>query len=133
MGGFDIEELSSLITLLTAISAIYMGALFKYIGGNILQDEDDEQLSKPVNVTNAKLITKVIPLHFVLLSAIISAKAFTLIPFPIMNIFLGLIEAVFGTYLGMIINQIFLPPKGKPKQKEDAALLTSTISSKKQS
>ena len=105
LGGFDTEELSSLLTLLTAVSAIYLGSLFKYLGGSIAKAE---ALDAPEPAAGpGKLVLWIVPVHFMLLTGIISAKAFTQITFQEMNIFLGLVEAVFGSYLGVIISQVF--------------------------
>ena len=102
--GFDAEEFSSLLTLLTAVSAIYFGTLFQYIG-NSLQAIVVHR-NHPIPKV-AQLIQWIVPVHFILIAGIISAKAFTQITFKEMNIFLGLIEAIFGTYVGYIITTLF--------------------------
>lgn len=113
LGGFDKEELTSLLTLLTAISTIYIGALFKYISGNLVEivPEKTNGAEEKSEVVKGKIILWIVPIHFVLLFGIISAKAFAQINFQDMNIMLGLLEAFFGGSMGLVINQVF--PAGK--------------------
>lgn len=107
LGGFDSEELTSLLTLLTAISAIYVGALFKYIGENVTKKPSTNEIQKELNIFAGKFVLWVVPIHFFLLFGVISAKAFAFIPFQDMNMLLGIIEMLLGGYMGLIINRIF--------------------------
>ncbi|MEL6717279.1 MAG: hypothetical protein AAFO82_19620 [Bacteroidota bacterium] len=103
--GFDTEEFTSLITLLTAVSAIYLGTLFQYIGNSLkIVETEPKEHSIP---KTAQLIRWIIPLHFVLITSIITAKAFTQITFKEMNLLLALIEGFFGAYIGHIITTLF--------------------------
>jgi hypothetical protein len=105
LGGFDDEELTSLLTLISSVSAIYIGALFKYIGDSI--KEGPEQTTEDKEISVGKLIIWIVPIHCIILAAFISAKAFTLITFKQMNICLGALEVIFGGFLGVFIDQIF--------------------------
>lgn len=107
MGGFDLVEISSLITLLTAVSAIYVGALFQFIGKQIKNQSITQSEPTKHDFPFASTLRWIIPGHFMLLFLIISAKAFTLVNFQEMNLFLALIEGSFGGFIGYIVNALF--------------------------
>lgn len=104
--GFDAEELSGIITLLTALAAIYIGVLSKYIGDSLKSISNDE-IAKTSPSPFGRILQWIVPVHYLVVLAIISAKAFTLITYHEMNLFLGLLEASFGGYMGYIISAIF--------------------------
>lgn len=72
--GFDAEEFSSLITLLTAISAVYVGTLFQFIGQSIEKPEEkEENQTTTTKIPYANVLKWIVPVHFVLVLLIISA------------------------------------------------------------
>jgi len=106
LDAFDFGEFSGTIVLLTALAAIYMGALFKYIGASIQKcpKENEEQKNQ---VPFSKFIQLIVPIHYIVVFIIITLKAIPLINYGEMNLFLGFIEATFGSYMGYIISAIF--------------------------
>lgn len=106
--GFDAEEFSATITLLTSVSAIYIGTLLQFLGRSISdQSVQKSEPEPPHEVPLAGIVPWIVPLHFLLLMGVLSAKAFTLITFAEMNYFLLLIEGILGAYTGFIIHALF--------------------------
>lgn len=134
LGGFDLKEFSALIAVLGSVSAIYLGALFQFLGKKIKAEKEElntsieknqsfytstssteigtSDSSPRPNTTASKwkafdLLRWIIPAHFLLLFGIITLKAFTQINAQEMNIFLTLVEGAFGGYMGYLVNAIF--------------------------
>lgn len=104
--GFDIEEFSALITLLTSISAVYLGSLFKFFG-KALKEETQKTYDESELPRAAKIVHWIVPANFVIVLLLISAKAFTIITYTEMTLVLGLVESSFGVYAGQIISELF--------------------------
>jgi hypothetical protein len=104
--GFDKEELSGVITLLTSLAAIYIGVLSKYIGDSFKNTSNvaPTATSQP---PFGNILQWIVPIHYIVVIAILSVKAFTRMTYSEMNLFLGLLEASFGGYIGYIISAIF--------------------------
>ncbi len=104
--GFDLEEMSFIVTLLSSLAAIYIGVLSKYIGDSFKNTSKDvavETFQPPFG----RILQWIVPVHYIIVLAIISIKAFTQMTYAEMNLFLGLLEASFGGYIGYIISAIF--------------------------
>ncbi len=82
--------------------------MFQFIGQSIENAEtSNEEQTQENKIPYANVLKWIVPVHFVLVLLIISAKAFTIIPFKEMNIILALVEASFGGYTGYIISALF--------------------------
>lgn len=108
-------ELTPFLALLAPINALYMGTVFRYVGGSIEDvlgnKEEVKALSKEklekIN-TIGGVIFYLIPIHFVLIAALIVAKAWlSWINFQEMSAAFAFIEAFFGSYMGMLVFPIF--------------------------
>lgn len=109
--GFDFEEFTALIGILGPITAMYGGAVFRYIGRSITEPN----VMKGGNDTPVNSMVKWLVVgHFVTVMTLISLKAFTpqLLSYQDMIIFLTLVESALGVYMGNIILALFEP--GKP-------------------
>ncbi len=109
--GFDFEEFTALIGILGPITAMYGGAVFRYIGRSITEPN----VLKSTNDTPVNSMVKWLVVgHFVTVMTLISLKAFTpqLLSYQDMIIFLTLVESALGVYMGNIILALFEP--GKP-------------------
>ncbi|MBL4650086.1 MAG: hypothetical protein JKY03_10170 [Aureispira sp.] len=108
-------ELTPFLALLAPINALYMGTVFRYVGGSIedaLSAKEEakalpkEKLEKINNVGG--IIFYLIPIHFILIAGLIVAKAwFSLVNFQEMCAAFAFIEAFFGSYMGMLVFPIF--------------------------
>lgn len=112
MRGFDLEEFTSLMGILGPITALYGGAVFRFIGRSIT--EPTLNLS---TVQNGQQINSMVRWlvhgHFIAVMTLISLKALApnILNFQDMTIFLTLIESALGVYMGNIILALF---EGKP-------------------
>ncbi len=104
--GFTQDELTNLIVLLGSLAAIYIGSSFKFIGMTIKKSADNKEVDSQ-NLFFSKLILWIVPIHYLLFLTIISCKAFTLITFKEMIIFLGILEVCFGVYMGQVIDTLY--------------------------
>lgn len=103
--GFDFDEFSSTITLLTSVTAIYVGVLFQFIGKQIRNTDDDEDITRGIPYIN--ILKWVVPAHFGLILFILVLKSIPVISFREMNLFLLLVESTFGGYMGHIMSALF--------------------------
>jgi hypothetical protein len=106
--GFDQDEISGITALLISISSIYVAPVIQFIGKNLNTNQegaDKNTLTK--NIPYGNLISAIIILHFFLVCIIIIFKALPIITYFEMNIFLGLIEVSFGTYISHIISSMY--------------------------
>lgn len=108
--GFDSKEFFATFTLITSVSSVYFGIIFQRISlaikealmdGNMTRSKVNEGRGLP------KVLIWLIPLHFIVLFITISMKAFTIITFQEMNVFLATIEGIFGIYIGNILSNLF--------------------------
>lgn len=104
LNGFDMGEFSATLTLISSVSAIYVGILFKYIGKSVLPS-DDPNANQPV--AHQSLLTWIVPVHFGILLLILSLKAFTVITFQTMNLLLAFIEMGFGGAIGYLLMAVY--------------------------
>ena len=104
--GFDFEEFTALIGILAPITAMYGGAVFRYIGRSITEPN----IMKGGNDTPINGMVKWLVVgHFVTVLTLISLKALApnLLSYQDMIIFLTLVESALGVYMGNIILALF--------------------------
>jgi len=106
--GFDREEFTALMALLGPITAIYVGTLFRHLG-NSLQENAVASRQERIGITSyGTLLRLIIPLHFILILGLITAKAvFNWISFEDMTLIFAFVETSFGGYVGYIISSLF--------------------------
>src|SRR6185436_16523414 len=78
-GFIDTDDFNTLISLLIPISAIYVGALFQFLGNSIKAVAGADASTAKMDGRKLSLIQWIIRLHFVLILAIIVAKILPLI------------------------------------------------------
>ncbi|WP_247236409.1 hypothetical protein [Telluribacter sp. SYSU D00476] len=104
------DELTSLLTTLSAISALYIAPLFQFFSQSLRSVDVPAPAPPPLPDTDnlaVRLVKLVIPAHFILVGTLIFIKALNLISFKEMNIFLGFIETTFGTYMSFVVVALF--------------------------
>jgi hypothetical protein len=103
--GFDFEEFTSLIGILAPITALYGGAVFRFLGRSITEPNLNTQNSTPIN----GLIKWLVNGHFVIVLSLITVKALApnVLNFQDMTMFLTFVESALGVYMGNIILALF--------------------------
>lgn len=103
--GFDFEEFTSLMGILAPITALYGGAVFRYIGRSITEPNLNGKDATPIN----SLVKWLVNGHFVTVMLLISLKALApnVLNFQDMTMFLTLVESALGVYMGNIILALF--------------------------
>ncbi len=106
--GFDSEEFTTLMGILGPITAMYGGAVFRYIGRSITEPTANGNGSK---VPISAMVRWLVHGHFVIVMALISLKALApnVLNFQDMVIFMTLVESALGVYMGNIILALFEP------------------------
>ncbi len=101
--------------ILGPITAMYGGAVFRYIGRSITEPVTNGNGSK---VPISSLVRWLVHGHFVIVLLLISLKALApnVLNFQDMVIFLTLVESALGVYMGNIILALF-EPQQSPSQK----------------
>jgi hypothetical protein len=105
--GFDLEEFTSLMGILGPITALYGGAVFRFIGRSITEPTLETGNGNGVQVNN--LVKWLVHGHFVTVMGLISLKAFApnILNFQDMTMFLTFVETALGVYMGNIILALF--------------------------
>ncbi|MDX2134137.1 MAG: hypothetical protein SFV52_05105 [Saprospiraceae bacterium] len=103
--GFDFEEFTTLIGILGPITALYGGAVFRFIGRSITDPHINGQSDQPIN----SLVKWLVHGHFAVVLTLISLKALTpnILNFQDMTMFLTFVESALGVYMGNIILALF--------------------------
>jgi hypothetical protein len=103
--GFDFEEFTSLIGILGPVTALYGGAVFRYIGRSITDPVLNAQSAAPVS----SLVKWLVNGHFAIVMLLITVKAFApnILNFQDMTMFLTFVESAIGVYMGNIILALF--------------------------
>ncbi len=103
--GFLFEEFTSLMGVLAPITALYGGAVFRFLGRSITEPNLAVQNEAPIN----GLVKWLVNGHFVIVLALISLKALApnLLNFQDMTMFLTIVESALGVYMGNIILALF--------------------------
>lgn len=109
--GFDFEEFTSLMGILAPVTAMYGGAVFRYIGRSITEPNLNGKNSQPIN----NMVRWLVNGHFVTVMLLISLKALApnILNFQDMTMFLTLVESALGVYMGNIILALFEPEAKK--------------------
>lgn len=102
---FDFEEFSGIVSTLSAVTAIYFGTLFQYLGEE-KKNEKVEQNEK-IKTKKQKLLTTLVTVHFIILIVLIIMKALALINYQYLVLLIGFIETSFGGVLGKSISAIY--------------------------
>lgn len=104
--GFDFEEFTSLMGILGPVTALYGGAVFRYIGRSITEPNlNGTSYNAPVG----GLVKWLVHGHFATVLLLISLKAFTpnILNFQDMTMFLTFVESAIGIYMGNIVLALF--------------------------
>lgn len=103
--GFDFEEFTSLMGVLAPVTALYGGAVFRFIGRSITEPALQTQNSAPIN----GLVKWLVNGHFVIVLSLITLKALApnVLNFQDMTMFLTLVESALGVYMGNILLALF--------------------------
>jgi hypothetical protein len=103
--GFDFEEFTSLMGILAPVTALYGGAVFRFLGRSITEPNLNGQNGAPIN----GLVRWLVNGHFVAVLSLISLKALApnVLNFQDMTMFLTLVESALGVYMGNIILALF--------------------------
>jgi hypothetical protein len=103
--GFDGEEFTSLMAVLTPVTALYGGAVFRYLGRTLKAEPE-----KANDLPSAQVgwVRWLVHLHFGVILVLISSKAlFNWINFQMMLTLMAAFEASFGGYMGFILSALF--------------------------
>lgn len=109
--GFDLEEFTSLIGILAPVTALYGGAVFRFLGRSITEPNLHGQNGTPIN----SLVKWLVNGHFVIVLSLITLKALApnILNFQDMTMFLTLVESALGVYMGNIILALFEGKSGE--------------------
>ncbi len=102
--GFDFEEFTALLGILGPVTALYGGAVFRFIGRSITEP-NLQNGSAPLN----GLVKWLVHGHFATVMVLISLKALApnILNFQDMTMFLTFVESAVGVYMGNIILALF--------------------------
>lgn len=103
--GFDLEEFTSLMGILAPVTALYGGAVFRFLGRSITEPNLTTQNGPPVN----SLVKWLVNGHFIIVLGLIALKALApnILNFQDMTMFLTFVESALGVYMGNIILALF--------------------------
>lgn len=109
--GFDFEEFTSLMGILAPVTALYGGAVFRFLGRSITEPNLNGQNGQPIS----SLVKWLVHGHFITVLTLISMKALApnILNFQDMIMFLTLVESALGVYMGNIILALFEGGKAK--------------------
>ncbi|GAB4494417.1 MAG: hypothetical protein OHK0019_20640 [Saprospiraceae bacterium] len=103
--GFDFEEFTSLMGILAPVTALYGGAVFRFLGRSITEPNLNTQNGAPIS----GLVKWLVNGHFIIVLTLISLKALApnILNFQDMTMFLTFVESALGVYMGNIILALF--------------------------
>lgn len=103
--GFDFEEFTSLMGILAPVTALYGGAVFRFLGRSITEPNLAVQNGTPIN----GLVKWLVNGHFAAVLTLITLKALApnVLNFQDMTMFLTFVESALGVYMGNIILALF--------------------------
>ena len=111
--GFDFEEFTSLMGVLAPVTALYGGAVFRFLGRSITEPSLTAQNGAPIS----SLVKWLVNGHFIIVLSLITLKALApnILNFQDMTMFLTFVESALGVYMGNIILALFeeKPANGK--------------------
>ena len=91
--------------VLAPVTALYGGAVFRFLGRSITDPNLNVQNDAPIN----SLVKWLVHGHFIIVLSLISLKALApnILNFQDMTMFLTLVESALGVYMGNIILALF--------------------------
>jgi hypothetical protein len=103
--GFDFEEFTSLMGILAPVTALYGGAVFRFLGRSITEPTLNTQNGAPIS----SLVKWLVNGHFIVVLSLITLKALApnILNFQDMTMFLTFVESALGVYMGNIILALF--------------------------
>jgi len=103
--GFDFEEFTSLMGILAPVTALYGGAVFRFLGRSITEPNLNGQNGSPIS----SMVKWLVHGHFITVMVLISLKALApnILNFQDMIMFMTLVESALGVYMGSIILALF--------------------------
>ncbi len=103
--GFDFEEFTSLMGILAPVTALYGGAVFRFLGRSITEPNLNTQNGAPIS----SLVKWLVNGHFIIVLSLITLKALApnVLNFQDMTMFLTFVESALGVYMGNIILALF--------------------------
>lgn len=103
--GFDFEEFTSLMGILAPVTALYGGAVFRFLGRSITEPNLNVQNGAPIS----SLVKWLVNGHFIIVLSLITLKALApnILNFQDMTMFLTFVESALGVYMGNIILALF--------------------------
>lgn len=103
--GFDFEEFTSLMGILAPVTALYGGAVFRFLGRSITEPNLNTQNGAPIS----SLVKWLVNGHFIVVLSLITLKALApnILNFQDMTMFLTFVESALGVYMGNIILALF--------------------------
>ena len=103
--GFDFEEFTSLMGILAPVTALYGGAVFRFLGRSITEPNLNVQNGTPIS----SLVKWLVNGHFIIVFSLITLKALApnILNFQDMTMFLTFVESALGVYMGNIILALF--------------------------
>ena len=103
--GFDPEEFTSLLGILAPVTALYGGAVFRFLGRSITEPNLNGQNAAPIS----SMVKWLVHGHFAVVLSLISLKALApnVLNFQDMTMFLTLVESALGVYMGNILLALF--------------------------
>lgn len=109
--GFDFEEFTSLMGVLAPVTALYGGAVFRFLGRSITEPAPNVQANGSIN----GLVKWLVHGHFITVLLLISLKALApnVLNFQDMTMFLTFVESALGVYMGNIILALFEGKNGE--------------------
>jgi hypothetical protein len=103
--GFLPEQFTSLMGILAPVTALYGGAVFRFLGRSITEPNLNTQNNAPIN----SLVKWLVHGHFIIVLSLISLTALApnILTFQDLIMFLTLVESALGVYMGNIILALF--------------------------
>ncbi|MCY7328695.1 MAG: hypothetical protein LH618_09120 [Saprospiraceae bacterium] len=103
--GFDFEEFTSLMGILAPVTALYGGAVFRFLGRSITEPNLNGQNGSPIS----SMVKWLVHGLFITVMVLISLKALApnILNFQDMIMFMTLVESALGVYMGSIILALF--------------------------
>lgn len=91
--------------ILAPVTALYGGAVFRFLGRSIIEPNLNVQNSTPIS----SLVKWLVNGHFIIVLSLITLKALApnILNFQDMTMFLTFVESALGVYMGNIILALF--------------------------
>lgn len=125
-GGLLFDEMTTSLTLISPMLAVYTGATIKYLVQNRFRSEEKgRELNLPYIVISFAF--PVIYLGLIMLFVYFRAVRTVFSSFNQFTVTLGSLEAVFGIYVGQTLGSLFDLPRHQPRKgRTESARMKST-------